>query len=168
MNPMEQVRIEKVTVNMGVGQAGEELKRAEEIITRVTNAKPIQTLCKVRQPAWGLRLGLPIGVKVTLRGAPARKFLETALKAKDQKIKVQSFDKFGNFAFGVKEYIDMPGAKYDPKLGIKGFDVLVTLQKPGYRIKHRLLQNKRVPQKHRVSKDEAVEFAKKEFGVQVE
>lgn len=165
---MQTVRVEKVTVNMGVGQAGEELRKAEEIITRLTSSKPIQTLCKVRQPTWGLRIGLPIGVKVTLRGEKAQKFLTTALQAKDKKLKEQNFDKFGNFGFGVKEYIDMPGAKYDPKLGIKGFDVLVTLQKPGFRVKRRQNHNRKVPLHHRVQKEEAISFVKNNFGVTVE
>lgn len=165
---MQVVKVEKITINMGVGQAGEELKKAEEIITRLTNAKPVQTLCKVRQPTWGLRIGLPIGVKVTLRGEKALKFLTTALQAKDKKLKEQNFDKFGNFGFGVKEYIDMPGAKYDPKLGIKGFDVLVTLQKPGFRVKRRQNQTRKVPLHHRVQKEEAINFVKEKFGVMVE
>ncbi len=168
MNPMKQVRIEKVTVNMGVGQAGEELKKGTEILSRITGKKPVQTICKVRQPTWGLRIGLPIGVKVTLRKSAAQEFLKTALAAKDNKLPARCFDKFGNFGFGIKEYIDMPGAKYDPKLGIRGFDVLVTLQKPGFRIKRRKIRTQKVAKNHTVKPEEAMDFVKQTFNVAVE
>jgi len=168
MNRMQEVRIEKVTVNIGVGQAGEELKKAEEIIKKVTGgAKPIQTVCKIKQPTWGIREGLPIGVKVTIRGKKALDFLRSAFNAKEKKLKASSFDNLGNFGFGIKEYIDIPGTKYEPKLGMKGFDILVTLEKPGYRIKKRRLKTKKVPRKHVVKKEEAVEFVQKTFGVEV-
>ncbi|MFH0715179.1 MAG: 50S ribosomal protein L5 [Candidatus Diapherotrites archaeon] len=165
---MKQVRLEKVTINMGVGQAGEELKKAEEILKRVTDRKPVQTVSKSKIPTWGLREGLPIGVKVTLRGKPAAQFLEKAFHAKEKKLKGSSFDKWGNFGFGVKEYIDLPGAKYDPKLGIRGFDVLVSLEKAGYRVKRRKLKTSKVGKAQGISKEEAIAFVQQNFGVEVE
>lgn len=167
MNGMQNIRVSKVTVNIGVGQTGEELKKAEEILKKITDSKPVQTKSKVKNPTWGIREGLPIGVKVTLRGKKAKSFLEKAFAAKDKKISKKSFDVFGNFGFGVKEYIDLPGTKYDPKLGIKGFDVLVSLEKPGYRIKRRKNKKKRIAKNHLVKKQEAVLFIEKEFGVEV-
>ena len=167
-NKMQQIRVEKVTLNIGVGQAGEELKKAEEILRRITNSKPVQTICKVKQPTWGIREGLPIGAKVTLRGAKAMEFLKNALNAKDRQLKASSFDSLGNFGFGVKEYIDLSGVKYDPKLGMKVFDVLVTLEKPGYRVKKRKKQKRKIPKKHLIRKEEAIEFLKQAFGVEVQ
>lgn len=166
-NKMQTARVEKVTVNIGVGQAGDELKKAEEILRKVTNAKPVQTICKIKQPTWGIREGLPIGVKVTLRGKKALEFLKNAFNAKDKQLKAASFDNLGNFGFGIKEYIDLPGARYDPKLGMKGFDILVTLEKPGYRVKKRKNQKKKIGRKHLLSKNEAIDFVKQEFGVEV-
>lgn len=166
MNAMKGIRVEKVTVNMGVGQAGDELKKAEEILKRITACKPVQTKCKVKQPTWGIREGLPIGVKVTLRGKKAIEFLKNALTARDNKISEKSFDKVGNFGFGVKEYIDLPGVKYDPKIGIRGMDVLVTLKRPGFRIKLRKNRKKKISKKHVISREEAVEFVKASFGVE--
>jgi len=166
-NKMQTVRVEKITINIGVGQAGEELKKAEEILRKITNAKPVQTICKIKQPTWGIREGLPIGVKVTIRGKKALDFLKNAFNAKDKQLKASSFDNLGNFGFGIKEYIDLPGAKYDPKLGMKGFDILVTLEKPGYRVKKRKNQKKKIGRKHLLTKNEAIEFVKQEFGVEV-
>lgn len=167
-NPMKEVKIEKVVINMGVGQSGEELKKGQKIIEKVTGSKTIQTKCKVKQPTWGIRPGLPIGVKATLRKEKAKEFLKTAFKAKENSLERKNFDSTGNFGFGIKEYIDLPGVKYDPKLGIKGFNVLVSLEKKGYRIKRRKKNRKKIPKKHRVTKEEAINFVKKEFGVEIE
>jgi large subunit ribosomal protein L5 len=166
-NPMKKLRIEKVTINIGVGKTGEELEKAGTILKMITGAKPVFTAAKVKQPTWGIREGLTIGAKVTLRGQSAINFLKDAFIAVDNKIKKKSFDKFGNFGFGVKEYIDMPKAKYDPKLGIRGFDVLVTMERPGYRIKKRKLKKTQIGKRHLVSANEAAEFIKEKFGVEI-
>jgi len=166
-NKMKEIKIEKVTVNMGIGKTGDELKKATLILKQVTGAKPTETKCKVKQPDWGLRLGLTIGAKVTLRGEKAGEFLTDAFIAKDKTIKKKNFDKRGNFGFGIKEYIDLPKAKYDPKLGIRGMDVLVTLERPGYRIKRRKVAKAKVFHSHLISQDEAIGFIKQKFGVEV-
>ncbi|MDZ4256392.1 MAG: 50S ribosomal protein L5, partial [archaeon] len=139
-NPMRGIRIEKVTVNMGVGETGEPLKKAGEILHKITGMKVVQTKSKVKIPAWGIREGLPIGVKTTLRKKTAEAFLKNALVAKENTLTKRNFDKNGNLGFGIREYIDLPGIKYDPKMGIRGFDVLVTLERKGYRIKRRALR----------------------------
>lgn len=167
-NPMRKIKVEKVTVNMGVGQTGEELKKAQTVLERITGAKPVATQCKVKQPAWGIREGLTIGTKVTLRGQKATEFLKSAFAAKDNKIKLKSFDKSGNFGFGIREYIDLPQAKYDPKLGIRGLDVLVTLERPGFRVKKRKIAKNKIFRTHLISRDDAAGFVKEQFGVEVE
>jgi len=164
-NPMREIMVGKVTVNMGVGQTGEELTKGMKIIELVTGSKPVATSCKVKQPAWGIREGLTIGAKVTLRGQKAITFLEKALVAKEKTLKKKNFDTAGNFGFGIKEYIDMPNTKYDPSLGIRGMDVLVTLKRPGFRLKARKVRKKKIPMKHRIDKGEAIEFVSKKFGV---
>lgn len=166
-NPMRQIGIEKVTVNMGIGQSGEELKKACSILEKITDSKPVKTVCKVKQPIWEIREGLAIGAKVTLRKDRAGQFLRNALAAKDNQLSRKNFDNQGNFGFGVKEYIDLPNVKYDPKLGIKGFDVLVTMTRPGYRIKRRKIGKKRIARKHTITQAQAIEFIKKKFEVEV-
>jgi len=166
-NGMKQIRIASVTINMGVGQSGDELKRAQTIMEKIAGVKSVQTKCKVKAPTWGLRPGLPIGCKVTLRKKKAEAFLKDALAAKGGSIGAKSFDNAGNFGFGIHEYIDMPGVKYDPKLGIRGFDVLVSLERRGYRVKRRKLLKAKVSGKHVVSKSDAVDFLKKKFNIEV-
>jgi large subunit ribosomal protein L5 len=166
-NIMRKIRIEKVTLNMGVGEAGDELKRGEEILKKITAEKPIQTKCKIKQPTWGIREGLPIGIKVTLRKQKAYDFLETALQAKEKTLSKKSFDKQGNFGFGIREYIDLPTVKYDPRLGIKGLDVLVTLERPGFRVKKRKIQKKKLGREHLISREQSMQFMRETFGVEI-
>ncbi len=166
-NAMKQIRIEKVTVNMGVGPSRDELKKACSILEKITDSTPKKTVCKVKQPTWEIREGLTIGAKVTLRKDKAEQFLKNALAAKDNQLSIKNFDNQGNFGFGIKEYIDLPAVKYDPKLGIRGFDVLVTMSRPGYRIKRRKIDKKKIPRKHSITKTQAIEFIKKTFGVEV-
>ena len=167
-NTMRQVQVDKVTVNMGVGQSGDAMKKAQTILEMITNGKAVQTKCKVKQPKWEIRPGLPIGLKVVLRGEKANDFLKRAFEAKENRMRKRSFDMQGNFGFGVHEYIDLPGIKYDPTLGIRGFDVLVTLKRPGYRVKKRKIRRKKLGKNHILKKSEAVEFVEKRFGVEVE
>lgn len=167
-NPMRTILIEKVTVNMGVGQAGDELKKSKTVIEAITGAKAIETKCRVKQPKWEIRPGLPIGVKITLRKQNATEFLKRALNAKQNIIKKRSFDMQGNFGFGIKEHIDLPGVKYDPKLGIRGLDVLVTLKRNGQRVKKRKIAKTKIGKKHIITKNDAMQFMKEQFGVEIE
>ncbi|NPA86838.1 MAG: 50S ribosomal protein L5 [Candidatus Diapherotrites archaeon] len=172
MNPMRAIRVEKVTLNIGVGEPGERLEKAEEVIRRVLalagiEQKPVRTKAKVRVQRWGIRPGLPIGVKVTVRGKKAYELLKLLFKAVENKISSRSFDPLGNFSFGIREYIDIPGMKYDPAIGIYGMDVTVTLERPGYRVKRRKRKRSKVGKRHLITKDEAIDFVKETFGVEV-
>lgn len=164
---MQEVLIEKVTVNIGVGSEPDRMKKGEQVIKLITGMKPTKTFGTKRIPDWGVRPGVPLGLKVTIRGEKAKEFLINAFKAKENKIKGKSFDKEGNFGFGIHEHIDLPGIKYDPKLGIMGFDVLVTLKKRGQRVKVRKIEKAKIGKKQRVSKEEAKEFVKN-LGVAIE
>lgn len=162
------IKISKVTVNIGVGSSGEELEKAEKLLEKMCGQKPVRTLSTKRIPEWGIRKKQPIGVKVTLRGKKALEFLNKALDAKERKIKKTQFDENGNFAFGVAEYIELPGVKYDPSVGIFGFDVCVTLEKDGYRVKRRKRQKSKIASKHKLTKEEAIGWVKENLKVEVE
>jgi len=165
---MRAIRIEKVTVNIGAGQPGDGLDNGKTLLERLTGRKPIETQAKRRDPVFKLRKGLHIGTKVTLRGKSAVEFVEKALTARKKVVKASSFDRQGNFAFGVPEYIDFPGAKYDPDLGMMGFDVCLTLSRAGRRVALRSLKSARPGNKQRISREEAMEFMKSTFGVKIE
>jgi large subunit ribosomal protein L5 len=160
-------RIAKVTINIGVGEAGEKLKKAESVLEGVTKQKPIQTLSKTTNKDWGLRKFMPIGCKVTLRKKAAETFLINALKIRENKISEYSFDNQGNFSFGVPDHTLFEGQKYDPNIGIFGMDICVTVENPGYRIKHRRIDQRKIPQRHQLTKEATMQFITEAFNVEV-
>lgn len=167
-NSMREIIIDKVTVNIGTGSPGERLDAAKNLIEKISGKKPIETMARRRDPVFKLRKGLHIGTKVTLRGKSAKEFLDKALIAKKKTLKTENFDRTGNFAFGVAEYIDFPGARYDPKIGMYGFDVCVTLKRRGKRVAMRKICRNEIGKKHLIKKDDAIEFAKSKLNVKFE
>lgn len=166
-NPMTIPRIAKVTVNIGVGEGGEKLQKAEKILAKLTGAKPVRTIGKELNRELGVRPGEPIGCKVTLRGGPADSFVKRALYTRKNKVYAYSFDNQGNLQFGVSDYTNFEGERYDPDIGIFGMDVCITLEKPGHRIKHRRTAARSVPKGHRVTTQEAKAFLTKKFDIEV-
>jgi large subunit ribosomal protein L5 len=166
-NAMLKPRIEKVTVNMAVGKSGEILERATKVLEQLTGQRPCKRKAKKTIRDFGIRKGEPITCIVTLRKEKAREFLKKAFYALDNKISKEKFDNYGNFSFGIKEHIEMPGTKYVPELGIHGMDVCVTLCRPGYRVKKRRQAKSDVGSMHKLAPEEAVLFIKEEFGVEI-
>mgnify|MGYP006306717849 CR=1 FL=1 len=160
-------KIEKITVNIGVGEAGERLTKAESVISNITKQKPVRTLSKTVNKDLALRKRMPIGCKVSLRGKNAEEFLKQALQTREKKIADYSFDDQGNLSFGIPDHTLFKSQKYDPNIGIFGMDVCITMQMPGYRIKRRRIARQHIPHKHRVSREETIEFFKNQFNVEV-
>ncbi len=167
MNPMRKPRIEKVTVNIGVGDAGERLVKAQKVMEMVTGRTSVQTTSRTINRDFGIRKGMPLGCKVTLRGDDAAEFVAKALEIRENRVPVYSFDPEGNLSFGINDYTDFDGMKYDPEIGIFGMDVNVVLKRPGYRVTQRRLLKRKIPRGHRVTKEEARTFMKENFGLEV-
>lgn len=165
---MQQIHIEKLTLNVGAGRDQEKLDKGMKLIEYLTGVKPVKTITHKRKQAWGLRPGLPIGCKVTIRGEDKKELIRKFIEAKDNSLKNTQFDNNGNVSFGVHEYINIPGVKYNPEIGIMGFQIAITLSRPGKRIARRRLGKNKVPEKQRVSKEEAIDFMKKEFNVELD
>lgn len=164
MNPMEDIRVEKVTLNMGCGTDAKKIEKSEKFLEKLTGQKPVVTLTRKRN-TFGVAKGRPTGVKVTLRKEKAVKFLKDALAAVDNKVKISQIND-GNFSIGIKESIDLPNVKYDPDIGIVGLDVCVTLERPGFRVK-RKLKNSKIGNKHLITKEQTIEWLKR-TGVKVD
>lgn len=167
MNKMQEVRIAKLTLNIGAGKDQSKLEKGIILIKAITGIEPIKTVTNKRIAEWGLRPGLPIGCKITLRKQAAHQLLTRLLKAKENQLQERNFDDKGNISFGIPEYIDIPGVAYDPKIGVIGLEACLTLEKRGYRIKHRKIMPKKLPRKHTVTKPEAIEFIKKQFNTNI-
>lgn len=169
MNQMQKtVRIEKITLNVGAGKDQKKLEKGLKLLKSITGIEPIKTFTSKRIPTWGLRPGLPIGCKITLRKESAKEVLRRLLHAKDHILTDSQIGDNGNIAFGISEYIDIKDAKYDPEIGIMGLEVCVTLEKPGYRIKRRRKLKKKLHSKQLVSKEEAMTFMKESFNVKID
>lgn len=168
MNPERQIRIEKITLNIGAGKSSDKLDKGLVLLQKLAEIKPVKTLSKKRIAGWGLRPGLPIGCKVTIRGEKTEQLLKQLLGATENKLKTSQFDNEGNISFGIPEYIDIPGVEYDPAIGVIGLQACVTLGRPGFRIKRRRIQRAKVGVKHRIKREDAIDYLKQKFNVKIE
>jgi large subunit ribosomal protein L5 len=167
-NTMKDIVIDKIVVNIGVGEAGEKLAKAEKVLNILTNQKPTQTKSKTTNKDLGIRNGMAIGCKVTLRKEAAPEFLRKAFWVKENKIYSYSFDPEGNFTFGISDYTDFKGMRYDPDIGIFGMDISVVLKrKGGKRVNLRRKAPARIPHDHRITRNEAIDYVKRTFDVEV-
>lgn len=164
-NKMREIRVEKLTLNIGAGKDTEKLDKAIKLLKSIAGQDPVKTTAKKRIPNWGLRPGLPIGAKLTIRKNRASEIISRLLQAKDDKLNESQFDNNGNVSFGIQEYIDIPGVSYDPAIGVMGLEASITLERRGYRIKRRRLQKRKVARSHCITKEEAIGFMKNKFGV---
>ncbi len=167
MSAMQEIYIDKVVVHMGVGESGERLVNAEELMRQITGQKPIRTIAKRTQPAFGIRKGAPIGCKVTLRREKAEEFIETALNIIERQLAISQFDRTGNVSFGIEEHTDFPGMSYDPTIGIYGMDVNVVLEYKGVRIARRSIERRKLPADQKVNKEDAIAFMREHYQVEV-
>ena len=128
---------------------------------------PVKRKAKATIRDFGIREGEPIAVVVTLRKQEAIDFLKKVFPVVDNKLSKRSFDVRGNFSFGLKEHIEIPGVKYDPEIGIFGMDICVTVNRPGQRIKLRKRQNTSIGPKHVLTPEESIVFIKQTLGVEI-
>jgi|SRR3989344_2795937 len=165
MNSMKEIRIEKVTLNIGIGEAGNKLEKAMKLLQTLTDQKPVPTVTKKRIPTWGVRPGMTIGVKVTVR-KNKDDIAGKMLKAVGNKLSLKKIGN-GEFSFGIPEYIEIPGAKYDMDIGIIGLGVMITLERKGFRIKKRMIKKGKIPKRHLITKEETVDFLKTKFDMKI-
>lgn len=134
-NPMQVPRIEKITINMGVGEAVSDKKLMDNAVAdlvKITGQKPLICKSKKSIATFKLREGLAIGAKVTLRGARMYEFLDRLVSIAMPRIRdfrgvsARAFDGRGNYNFGVKEQIIFPEIQYDQVDKIRGMDITIT------------------------------------------
>ena len=132
-NPMEVPKLEKVTINMGLGEAKDNAKIMEgavEELALITGQKPVVTKAKKSIANFKVRQGMPVGAKVTLRGENmytfVDKFINIALpRVRDFKgVSKNSFDGRGNYSLGIKEQLIFPEVEYDKVDKVRGMDVI--------------------------------------------
>ena len=167
MNKMQEIRVEKLTLNIGCGKDQSLIEKGIKLLKNITGIEPVKTITNKRIPEWGLRPGLPIGCKVTLRKNDAKELLIRLLKAKEDRLNDSNFSQSGSISFGLTEYIEIPDVKYDPEIGIMGLEVCITLERPGFRVKRRKIAKKKVSKKHDITKEDAIKFMQAAFNVKI-
>jgi large subunit ribosomal protein L5 len=166
-NPMENIFLDKLVVNMGIGSTEERLDNAKALLKKLTGREGATTTAKKRFPEFGIRKGQMIGTVVTLRGSEAIKFLKSALEANNN-VLVESSIANNSVNFGVKEYIYFSGVKYDPKIGMLGINVNASFARKGARVELRKRKSAKVGRNHRaIKRDDMKAYILKEFGVKV-
>ena len=166
-NPMRKIKVAKITLNIGAGKDEGMLKRGLVLLQKLSPLTPVKTMTKKRIPGWGLRPGLAIGCKVTIR-KNSEALLKRLLVAKSNELPSSCFDNYGNFSFGIPEYIDIEGLEYDPDLKIMGLEVAVSLERSGFRVKNKKIRPNRLGKKQNISKEEAIAFVHEQLGVEVQ
>jgi len=134
-NVMEVPRINKITVNMGIGSAIQnikELESASQDLAKITGQKPVITKARKSVAGFKVRQGNPIGCMVTLRGKRMYEFLDRLLSIAIPRIRdfrglsKKSFDGSGNYTIGIKEQLIFPEVEYDSILSVKGMNITIT------------------------------------------
>ena len=164
---MQTIRLEKLVINIGIGSNEQHLNGAKMLIKKLTGKEGVATKSKHRIPELKLRKGQIIGAMVTLRKKDAEDMLKRALEASNNTLKETSIAK-NSVNFGIKEYIEFSGVKYDPKIGMLGMNINAAFSRKGARVERRKRAAAHVGIKHReIGKELLTQYISKNFGATV-
>jgi large subunit ribosomal protein L5 len=165
-NPMEVPRIEKIVINMGLGEAVQNPKIVEAAVaelTKLAGQKPVVTRARNSIATFKLREGMPIGCMVTLRGARMYEFLERLIyialpRVRDFKgVSDKAFDGHGNYSLGIREQIIFPEIDYDKVDKVRGMNITMVTSAPNDDQARSLLRHMGMPFIRRQQRSETAE-----------
>jgi len=166
-NTMRKIKLEKIVLSCGA--TGPNLEKSRKLLEMLSNKKVqiIKAGTKRRIPAFGVKPGLELGARVTLRGKEAAELLGKLLGAIDNILDEKQIAE-NTFSFGIKEYIEIPGTEYKREIGIRGLSVTVCFIRPGVRVKRKKIKTGKLPEKQLVIPEEIIEYMEENFDTEVE
>merc|ERR1719424_1593995 len=157
------ILIEKLIVNICVGESGDRLTRAANVLSALTDQQPQFGKARLTVRTFGIRRNEKIACHVSVRGQAAEEILQKGLLVKEFELLDRNFSSSGHFGFGIDEHIDL-GIKYDPSVGIFGCNFFVVLSRPGFRVARKKHKRGRIGVSHKITKEDAQKWFKTKFG----
>lgn len=159
-NPMRNPFIEKVLLS--AGGTADNLEKAKKLLEFLSGKKAQIIASHKRIPDFGVRPGLEVGTRVTLRGKPAIEMLKRLLGGIENNLLKKQISQ-NHFSFGVHEYIEIPGTEYQRDIGIRGLNVTVVFARKGLRTERKKRAAGKIPKKQYISKEEIMKFMEENF-----
>ncbi len=159
-NPMHTARVEKVILSCGA--TGDNLAKSKKLLDLISQRKAQIIASQKRIPDFGVRPGLEVGTRVTLRGKDGIDLLRRLLGAIDNTLKTKQISP-NHFSFGIHEYIEIPGTEYQRDIGIRGLNVTIVFSRPGLRVMNKKRKSANIPKKQNVPAQEIIKYMEDNF-----